>query len=130
MDPNGTSSVPESKVASLGAQMNSLSVQDETSNTATRDLIEALELIEAVRNSIEMSHNASKEQRDLHSQVVRLDDSLSEWSILKLAHLHSDEIASFQHLLRQCQIAINDFWEQVCPPDLEFVASGKYPTHM
>lgn len=130
MDPNGTSSVPESKVASLGAQMNSLSVQDETSNTATRDLIEALELIEAVRNSIEMSHNASKEQRDLHSPVVRLDDSLSEWSVLKLAHLHSDEIASFQHLLRQCQIAINGFWEQVRLLDLEFVASGKYPTHM
>jgi hypothetical protein len=46
-----------------------------------------------------------------------------------LRTLHS-EIASFQHLLRQFQIAINGFWEQVCPPDLEFVASGKYPTHM
>ncbi len=130
MDPNGSSSVPESKVASLGAQMNSLLVQDESPDSATRDIIEALVLIEAVRHSIEMSHNASKEQIDLHSQIVRLDDSLSEWSVLKLAHLHSDEIASFQHLLRQCRIAINGLWEQVCPPDLEFLASGKYPTHM
>jgi hypothetical protein len=86
MDPNGSSSVPDSKRASLGAQMNSLSVQDETPNSATRDLIEALELIDAVRNSIEMSHNASKEQTDLQSQVVRLDDSLSECRVLKLAH--------------------------------------------
>jgi hypothetical protein len=110
--------------------MNSLSVQDKTPNSATKDLIEALELIGAVKDSIEMSHNAPKEQIDLRAQLVRLDDSLSEWSVLKLAHLHSDEIASFQHLLRQCQFAINGFWEQVCPPDLEFVASGKYPTHM
>ena len=110
--------------------MSSLSVQDKTPNSATKDLIEALELIGAVKDSIEMSHNAPKEQMDLRAQLVRLDDSLSEWSVLKLAHLHSDEIASFQHLLRQCQIAINGFWEQVSPPDLEFVASGKYPRHI
>jgi hypothetical protein len=132
MDSNGISSSSGSRIASLSAQMKSLSVQDKSPNSATRDLIEALELIGAVRDSIEISHNASKEQMDIHSQLVRLDDSLSEWSVLKLAHLHSDEIASFQHLLRQCQIAINGFWEQVCPPDLEFMASGKQkdPRHM
>lgn len=130
MDTNGTSSSSGPRIASLGAQMNSLSVQDKTPNSATKDLIEALELIGAVKDSIEMSHNAPKEQMDLRAQLVRLDDSLSEWSVLKLAHLHSDEIASFQHLLRQCQIAINGFWEQVSPPDLEFVASGKYSRHI
>jgi hypothetical protein len=130
MDPNGTSSPSGSRIASLGAQMNSLSVQDKTPNSATKDLIEALELIGAVKDSIEISHNAPKEQMDLRAQLVRLDDSLSEWSVLKLAHLHSDEIASIQHLLRQCQIAINSFWKHVCPIYLEFVASGNDPTHM
>jgi hypothetical protein len=130
MDPKGTSSPSGSRIASLGAQMNTLLVQDENPNSATRDLIEALELIGAVKDSIEISHNAPKEQMDLRAQLVRLDDLLSEWSVLKLAHLHSDEIVSFQHLLRQCRIAINGFWEQVCPPDLELVASGKYPKNM
>jgi hypothetical protein len=113
--------------------MNTLLVQDENPNSATRDLIEALKLIGAVKDSIEISHNAPKEQMDLRAQLVCLDDSLSEWSVLKLAHLHSDEIASFQHLLRQCRIVINGFWEQVCPPELlEFMASGKQkdPRHM
>jgi hypothetical protein len=133
MDPKGTSSPSGSRIASLGAQMNTLLVQDENPNSATRDLIEALKLIGAVKDSIEISHNAPKEQMDLRAQLVCLDDSLSEWSVLKLAHLHSDEIASFQHLLRQCRIVINGFWEQVCPPELlEFMASGKQkdPRHI
>jgi hypothetical protein len=75
--------------------------------------LDAVQLIDTVKGLVYAIQYHSKEQKDLRSQLLYLEESLSRWSVNKLQQLRSHEIAAFRQLVGQCQTTINGFLEQV-----------------
>jgi hypothetical protein len=127
MDLNGLSPLHEPGKPSLDARMSSFSVDDETSGSALKELLDALQLIDTVKGSVHASQYPSKEQKDLRSQLLYLEEPLSRWSVNKLEQLRSHEITAFRQLVEQCQTAINGFLEQIqkFQPTLKSETSSK-----